>query len=307
MRRAPALALLLAACGAQPAPLTREPTVTGAPAPAPAMVDSAGAAQGAAMPVIGRVVGATPLEPQLLTPVALTPRPAQPARVRIALLSMPPGASWAPPAGACQDALLFVREGELRAVGTGIAPPSAPATLYAGDAVRFGPDRDGLVQNLSERVARTVVALVRADGEPSLTEPGGDCEAAPASDPLVVPMRSASVRSTPALAVYEGALRARILLDEDGAGAHDGSLTVLEGDPDLTIPEHRHEDAAEVLFVEEGEGVMRIGEREVAVRPGLALYVPPGVLHDLRADGSRPLRAIQVHTPSGPEQRLRAR
>lgn len=295
-------------CGApsEPARVATSPESTTGAAPA---MRSAEAADAPVAPVLGRIVGTARLEPQLLTPVELAPRPAEPARVRIALLTMAPGTTFSPPTGACQDALLFVREGELRAVGTGVAPPSTPATLYAGDAIRFGPDGDGLVQNLGERVARTVIAFVRADAEPSFTDAGPSqgegCVGADRRDPLVVPIRSASVRSTPSHAAYGGALRARILLDEDGAGARHASLTVLEGDPDLTMPEHRHEGAAEVLFVEDGSGTMRIGDREVAVRPGLALYVPPGVLHDLRGDGTRPFRAIQVHTPAGPEQRLR--
>lgn len=261
-------------------------------------------------PVIGGIIEPSRLEPRVLTPIALSPQPAVPARVLLAHLALGPGEAFRPPSGPCQDVLVLVREGELRAVGTGIAPPQAPGTIYAGDAVRFGPEGDGLLQNVGDTAVRTIVAYTRPDAPPSLEgapAEGEGCDAAGDRDPRFLPIRSASVRSTPAHPAYGGALRVHILLDEDGAGARYGGVSVLEGDPSLTIPEHRHEDAAEILYVEDGSGVARVGERELAVRPGAALYIPPGELHDLRSDGTRPFRAIQVHTPSGPEQRFRAR
>ncbi|HBQ11094.1 MAG TPA: cupin domain-containing protein, partial [Myxococcales bacterium] len=96
-----------------------------------------------------------------------------------------------------------------------------------------------------------------------------------------------------------------ILLDADGVGARHGGLSVLEGDADLVVPSQRHAESAEILLIESGSGVMRVGERAIRVRPGAALYVPPGVSHSLEGDGAAPFRAIQVYTPSGPEQRFR--
>lgn len=279
--------------------------VTGADVPA--SVDEAGALEEIA-PAIRGVVGGTQLEPQVITPLDFEPRPAE-ARARLASLTLRPGGSFRPPAGACQDVLLLVRSGELRGVGTGIAPPEAPATLYAGDAVRFGVEGDGLVQNLSELPARTVVAYVRAAGRgaASLSDPGPaeGCDDPSLRQARVRPLRATSVRTTPPLPALGGKLRVHILLDADGAGARHGGLSVLDGDADLVVPSHRHPDSAEILLIESGSGVMRVGERAFRVRPGAALYVPPGVLHSLEGDGAAPFRAIQVYTPSGPEQRFR--
>ncbi|HJL14150.1 MAG TPA: cupin domain-containing protein [Sandaracinaceae bacterium LLY-WYZ-13_1] len=273
------------------------------------MLEEATGADDAVRPAIRGVIDGRSLEPRVIEPVAYDNRPAVPVRVRMARLTLGPNASFRPPTGACQDVLLLVRSGELRAVGAGIAPPEAPATLYAGDAVRFGPEGDALVQNLGEQTARTVVAFVRDRdaGPPSVTDPGSaeGCRAPPTGDPLVRPIRSTSVRTTAPQRALEGKLRVRILLDADGAGARHGGLSVLEGDPDLVVPEHRHAEAAEILLVEDGSGVMQIGEQRYRVRPGAALYVPPGVLHAYEGDGERGLRAIQVYSPSGPEQRFR--
>ncbi len=259
-------------------------------------------------PAIRVLTGVGGLEPQVLQPAELTPRPAEPARVRVASLTLDPGGSYRPPTGACQDVLLLVREGELRVVGAGIAPASAPGTLYPGDAVRFAAEADGLVQNLGDRQARSVVAFVRAEGagEPSLTEPGptepGDmaCEAEPEDrDPLRRELRVASVRTTPALDDHGGALRARVLLHADGARR--GGLSLLEGDPGLVVAEHRHAEAAEVLFVERGGGALTVAGRSVRLAPGAAAYVPADALHAFVADPGEPFVAVRVFIPSGPE------
>ena len=283
------------------------PAATGG-AEAPAALDAAEEATGAVRPAIRGMVGQPGLEPQVLRPIAYELERGVPVRVRLAELSLRGGAAYRPAVSPCQDVLLYVRRGELRAVGAGIAPPQAPATLYEGDAIRFGPEGDGLVQNLGTTTARTVVAFVRPEsaGEPSMTDPGpGDCGAPTVDDPLVRPSRATSVRTTAPNEALDGKLRVRILLDADGAGARHGGLSVLEGDADLVVPQHRHPEAAEILFVEDGSGVMHIGSRAIRVRAGAAIYVPPGELHDFRGDGSRPLRAIQVYSPSGPEQRFR--
>ena len=61
----------------------------------------------------------------------------------------------------------------------------------------------------------------------------------------------------------------------------------------------------EIIFVEDGEGTMRVGDQTVSIRPGTFLYIPPRTDHDFRPTGNRPLRAMQMYAPSGPEQRFR--
>jgi mannose-6-phosphate isomerase-like protein (cupin superfamily) len=315
-----ALGMLAAACGG------------GAPAPADTVsaradrseasveaesMDAAGAMPSAAEPGLrgpglGSVrTGGRPLEP------TVTPEPDE-VRVRFRQLALGAGEEYVPPVSACQDVLVYVREGTLTAVGAGIATPEAPATLYPGDAVRFGPERGGKITNTGGAPARTIVAYARAAGSGSARPDGSEvgarmtgalrteCRApSPPADPRVQASRMASERTIEPLVVAGGKLRVRILLDADGAGARHGGLAVLEGDPDATVPEHRHPESAEVLFIEDGAGEMRLGERRVTIRPGSVVYVPPNALHDFRGDGTRPLRAIQVYAPSGPEQRFR--
>jgi quercetin dioxygenase-like cupin family protein len=53
-------------------------------------------------------------------------------------------------------------------------------------------------------------------------------------------------------------------------------------------PKHAHGYEHEV-FVLQGNGVVSDGDRETALRPGTAVLVPPGALHQFRNTGSTPL------------------
>ncbi len=251
-------------------------------------------------------------EPSLLALVGYTPVPGVPARVLVATLELPPGQRFVPPVSSCQDVLLYVASGTLAASGTGIASVDAPATLYTGDAVRFGPEGDGLVVNDGSEPVRTLVAIARSeDGGPAriAVDERGDrvlCPSTSGSDPLSRPQRVASFGTSAPLVVSEGALEVRILLDADASGADHAGLAVLTGEPSFAVPEHVHDGAAEVLYFEDGSGTMHVGDHDVEIGAGVTVYVPEGVTHSFEPSGTRPLRALQFYAPSGPEQRFRA-
>lgn len=242
--------------------------------------------------------------------IAFASPPTSAPEVILAELDMPPGAYFRPPVSSCQDVIILVRDGELEAVGTGIAPSSNPSSLYAGDAVRFGPEGDGLLTNTSGVSAHTILAVARdqtrfqRSGDAGELEPqGGDCTERVATTPTST-LRVGSLSTTESIAV-SAELSIQIVLDPDQAGAENASLSVMHGTPGYAIPSHANEGSAEVLFIENGSGVMTIGEREVAVHPGSAIYVPRGVTHAFTPDQSAPLHAIQLFAPAGPEQRNR--
>ncbi|AKF06959.1 cupin domain-containing protein [Sandaracinus amylolyticus] len=294
--------------GGGEASVSVESEAASAPAAMPASADSSGSGRSLYLSRDSVVAVPRP-EPSPWDAHEWAIAPASPQRVMLATLELPPGHAFRPPATTCQDVILFVRAGQLEATGTGIATSDAPATLYAGDAVRFGPEGDGLAVNPGTTRVRTVMAVARRAGTGAARAPAprGDACAIAAShhDPLVRPLRIGSVATTPPLRAPGGRMDVRILLDTDGAGAEHGALSWLEGPPDVTVPEHRHGEAVEVLLFEDGEGTMRLGNQEIAVRPGVAIYVPEGTLHSFRSAGTRPLRAIQIYAPAGPEQRFR--
>jgi mannose-6-phosphate isomerase-like protein (cupin superfamily) len=250
-------------------------------------------------------------EPSPITLVGFAVAPSVPTRVLIGTLELPPGGRFVPPASSCQDTLLYVTSGMLDASGTGIASVDSPATLYEGDAVRFGPEGDGLVVNTSGERVSTVVALARSeDGGPAriaLDERSDHalCPSSGSSDALSRPQRVASFGTSPPLSVMDGTLEVRILLDADAAGAEHAGLAVLSASPSFAVPEHVHDEAAEVLYFEDGAGTMQIGEHAIDVAAGMTVYVPEGTPHSFTSAGTRPMRAIQFYAPSGPEQRFR--
>ncbi len=107
--------------------------------------------------------------------------------------------------------------------------------------------------------------------------------------------------------IAEGKGGARVLLDESTApGLKEAAMTELVMLPGATVPEHTHDRSAELLYILEGTGTMRLGDRTVEVKPGMAIFIPAGMKHSLRVDTKiEPLRAVQVYTPGGPEQRFK--
>lgn len=267
--------------------------------------DGSGAGSVYVPPNVG---GWAPVEPLPWEPLDPAPMPAGPRRVLLATMEVPPGRSIFPPVSSCQDVLVYVQQGSLEAMGTGVGSTDAPTTLYAGDAARFGAEGDGRLTNRTGDPARALVIIARAAdaGAPLYTAPVdvGLCVRDEASDPLVRTMRLASTATTPALSVGD-ALTVRILLDVDGHAAEHAGLALLEGTAAFTAAPHSHAASDEVLFVEEGDGLLHLGSAVVPVHDGAVLYIPAGVEHSFEPSGTSPFRAIQVYAPSGPEQRFR--
>ena len=249
-------------------------------------------------------------------PLVFTLAPEQPSHVLLADLELPPGAYFRPPTSSCQDVIVLVRDGELEASGTGVAPSDARATLYAGDAVRFGPEGDGILLNSGERAARTLLAVARdghrfqrTSGWENLAPQGGDC--LPLDQPIgASPLRVGSIATTERLAVSPD-LGVQIMLDPEGHGAENAALSILDGSTTVTVPLHTHDGSAEILIIDEGHGTLTLrspdgGDREIPVAAGARLYIPAGVAHAFTSDGTSRLHAVQLYAPAGPEQRFRA-
>lgn len=64
------------------------------------------------------------------------------------------------------------------------------------------------------------------------------------------------------------------------------------------VPWHNQEQE-ELYFVIEGEGEMCLGAERRELRSGQAVYIPPGVFHQITNVGARPLRMIYVYAPGG--------
>lgn len=89
--------------------------------------------------------------------------------------------------------------------------------------------------------------------------------------------------------------------DQERGSVHFASLTAKPG---ATIPAHQHEHSTEVVLILDGEGLMTLADRSMKVQPGERVVIPSGTDHSLVVQGTRPLRAIQIYDPPGPEVRF---
>lgn len=90
----------------------------------------------------------------------------------------------------------------------------------------------------------------------------------------------------------EGAVGARsrcLIGEQDGAPSF--TMRQFEIAPGGCTPKHTHGYEHEV-FVLDGSAVVLLGDREHPLRPGTAVFVPPGQLHQFCNTGSVPLKFL---------------
>jgi quercetin dioxygenase-like cupin family protein len=78
---------------------------------------------------------------------------------------------------------------------------------------------------------------------------------------------------------------------------------VIELPKGVAIPEHVHAGETELLYVMAGAGTMTIRGVPVAVTPTSVIQIPPNTPHAFTA--TEDVRAFQLYTPAGPEQRFK--
>lgn len=94
-------------------------------------------------------------------------------------------------------------------------------------------------------------------------------------------------------------------LDSSAKGAaKDVALSVLELDAGAAVPAHVHADETEMLYVMAGDGSMVIDGVTLPVTDTTVVQIPKGIEH--QATVTTAMRAIQLYTPGGPEQRFKA-
>jgi len=95
-----------------------------------------------------------------------------------------------------------------------------------------------------------------------------------------------------------------IYLDSAAKGASkDLALEVLSLDAGAAVPEHSHANETELLYVMAGTATMVIDGVTLPITPTTVVQIPKGIAH--QATVTDALRAIQVYTPGGPEQRFK--
>jgi quercetin dioxygenase-like cupin family protein len=60
---------------------------------------------------------------------------------------------------------------------------------------------------------------------------------------------------------------------------------------------HTHAAEEEIIYILSGQGAILAGEQQARLEPGVAVYIPPGLAHQIRADGEEPLKLVTLFSP----------
>jgi quercetin dioxygenase-like cupin family protein len=96
---------------------------------------------------------------------------------------------------------------------------------------------------------------------------------------------------------------ATIFLDAQTVKGTPMAASILELGAGAKVAEHVHANETEMLYILEGSGTMTINGQDVAVTPTSVVQIPPNTKHAFAATTA--VRAVQIYTPPGPEQRFK--
>ncbi len=60
---------------------------------------------------------------------------------------------------------------------------------------------------------------------------------------------------------------------------------------------HAHASEEEIIYILGGAGAILAEAQEIALVPGVAVFIPPGLTHQIRSDGPEPLRLVTLFSP----------
>jgi quercetin dioxygenase-like cupin family protein len=83
------------------------------------------------------------------------------------------------------------------------------------------------------------------------------------------------------------------------------AASILELRAGAQVAEHVHANETEMLYVLAGSGTMTVAGVQLAITPTSVVQIPPATKHAFTATSD--VRAVQIYTPAGPEQRFKAK
>jgi mannose-6-phosphate isomerase-like protein (cupin superfamily) len=141
------------------------------------------------------------------------------------------------------------------------------------------------MKQLATLATAVLVAFGAGYGAAHLTSPAAAASAP--MTPLSVDVGAITFTDLPAVA--PGApLHAKNFVSQDGA-----TVDVQMG----PAGKHLHTDADEVQYVVEGTGTEWLGDKQVALKPGVMLLIPRNTPHGGTVETSGHVKMIAIHTP----------
>lgn len=98
----------------------------------------------------------------------------------------------------------------------------------------------------------------------------------------------------------------RLLLSGKNVGAKNASMGLNITEVGSMIPDHKHEESEELMYIISGRArlVIEDGEEVYEVGPDTAIYSPLGKMHRLENIGDTELKLVWVYSPPLPEHRV---
>jgi mannose-6-phosphate isomerase-like protein (cupin superfamily) len=142
------------------------------------------------------------------------------------------------------------------------------------------------MKQIATVAAAVLVAFGAGFGAAHLAAPAA--AAAVPMTPQLVDLGALTLADLPA-AGPNNPLHAKGLVSQDGM-----TLGVQIG----MVPKHFHADANEIQYVVDGTGTEWLGDKQVALKPGILLIIPKGTAHggSIETNGSH-LKLIAIKTP----------
>lgn len=197
------------------------------------------------------------------------------------------------------EAWFFLGSGE---VGTAAGARGEPTRLHGGDMLLVPA---GTTRKLAASASAPLRAVLVVT--PGGVEGSARAGALPTPEaPLTRADSSASftlVRATEATPYPRPGGSVTLLLDPTATKQPALSAALLSFAAGAAVPLHQHAAETELLYILEGAGTLTVGDATLPVEPSSVLQLPRGVPHAFTA--SAPLRALQLYTPAGPEQRFK--
>jgi mannose-6-phosphate isomerase-like protein (cupin superfamily) len=63
------------------------------------------------------------------------------------------------------------------------------------------------------------------------------------------------------------------------------------------VKAHKHQYHSEHVIVNEGEGMMKLGEKTFPIKKGDVIFIPKNTIHSVKTIGKIPLRVISIQAP----------
>lgn len=87
------------------------------------------------------------------------------------------------------------------------------------------------------------------------------------------------------------------LLGPQNSGARNLVFGLAEFPAGTLAAAHVHAAEEEIIYILAGGGAILAGEQEIALEPGVAVFIPPGLTHQIRAEGPDPLKLVTLFSP----------